>query len=106
MSCVVMRDKLPACCAANVASCMSRSSPRAFQWHLLEDKASAFDGATSAQIITRVLIDKKHPAISSENRDRCPRMVRLVESCWAFDPAVRPSFTEVVACLRHADCVF
>ena len=60
---------------------------------------------TIVQIVTHVRAGKR-PVISPESQERCPAMVKLVQSCWAQDPAARPPFTKIVECLKQNDCAF
>jgi hypothetical protein len=48
----------------------------------------------------RHLDGRNTPAIPDEWHTRCPYLVVVMESCWAWDPRDRPDFAEIISDLK------
>jgi hypothetical protein len=72
-------------------------------WELLTLQRP-FDGMTQDRLVLGVIDHGLRPAIGPQFGP--PRLVALLQQCWAEDPGERPPFEQVAALLRGADCHF
>lgn len=65
-------------------------------WEICARKTPYNELSNPMAIVKHVTIEKKRPNMASIPPDCPPPMIELMTQCWAEDPNLRPSFTEII----------